>query len=137
MKSSFSSGLVDKQAYDTRQTGWTLSYLTYGTGPVYRYTGTPGHLDAGPLPPPLESQKPTVSDRRELKGAEQQDVMKVARFANSPSKSLEISESTSNSPSAIPVANSSARRSVEQAGQEPPRCTGTHRQPPPTRGPPV
>ncbi|XP_035772467.1 equilibrative nucleoside transporter 2-like [Neolamprologus brichardi] len=39
--------------------------------------------------------------------------------------SLEISESTSNSPSAISVTNSSARRSLKQAGQTPPHRTET------------
>ncbi len=58
-------------------------------------------------------------------------------LVNSPSKSLEISESTSNSPSAISVSYSSARRSLELAGQAPPHCTETHRQPPPTHGPPI
>lgn len=47
--------------------------------------------------------------------------------ADSPSKSLEISESTSNSPSAISVTNSSARRSLEQGRQAPPHRTAPHR----------
>lgn len=46
---------------------------------------------------------------------------------NSPSKSLEISESTSSSPSAISTASSTARRrSLEQEKQVPPQRTQTH-----------
>ncbi|KAF0039067.1 hypothetical protein F2P81_009551 [Scophthalmus maximus] len=56
--------------------------------------------------------------------------------ANSPSKSLEISESTSNSPSAISVTTSSALHSLDHRLASPHR-TETHRQPPPILGPPI